>query len=268
MICSFLLLNGNQLADDSTSESCGIPAGSVLHVRTGLHGGGRKIDVSRTLFLCGASRCPDIDIEEQVTSITGRGTCRLYLMTNSDRRQCELTTSEAYQLLRQAEWLVVGSRKLRVRRWDPLKAKKEPKKKKPKKSGDKSTTEADQPEQSSDSSPAEPSQTTATGHAMKTVIGRLHYNMDRMKHSLMLLDSVRGHVEIEDDLYETHGLPPGLDVLTAVVAAQGIVSGAPRPHDDGASAGDVAPASAATRDQDHEHDREPVAPPSPAVPRS
>jgi hypothetical protein len=57
--------------------------------------------------------------------------------------------------------------------------------------------EVDQPEPSPDASFAEPSQTTATGHAMKTVIGRLHYNMDRMHHSLMLLESVWGHVELE-----------------------------------------------------------------------
>ena len=185
-----VLLNGNQLADDSTSESCGIHAGSVLHVRSGVRGGGRKVDVSRTLFICGASRCLDIDIEEQVTCISGRGTCRLYPMTNSDHRQCELTTSEAYHLLRQAEWLVVGSRKLRVRRWDPLKAKTDPKEKKPKKSGDESTTEADQPEQCPAPILTAASQSTASGHAMKTVIGRLHYNMNRMNHSLMLLESI------------------------------------------------------------------------------
>ena len=134
----------------------------------------------------------------------------------------------------------VGNRSVRVRRWDPRK-KSKPRRWKVSAYTDADAEATEEPE--ADEPEADPSassstgvcmkaQTMASGHAMKIVIGRLHHSMDRLKHSVMLLEDVWGHDQIDvDDIYVTHPRPPGLDQCKAVLVGHvpAVVPPSPRP---------------------------------------
>ena len=219
-----LTLEGKQLEDGHTARECGIVSESQLRVCLGGGGGAPKkdknVDPDRTLFLTGALHCLDLDLEEQIERVCGKGTCRLHPMWSEDNRKCVLTTAIAYQKLKKMKNIEMMTRKgvrtVRIRLWDP-----------PGHATSSTATAAPSPGEQRVRS----TQTMVSNHAMRVIIGQMKracHGLEQVKRSVEILEGAWGaelYPEQLSSVYtsedeETCSAPPGLPLPEATADLQ------------------------------------------------